>query len=316
MSGSSYPRASFMANAVLAAASAVALLSSSAPSAAGDIVVTSSDTWNNSSVIDGNVTFTASNFGFVRNGQTGVINGSITVNSGGKIENFGVITGNIFMPTGYVVNYSGGVINSGSTFNLSSYGFSNYGVLSPGGDDAVQTTSISGDFRQGLYSGKAGSYVTTLASPTSADKLAVTGDATIAGTVVVNRTGSIGNTGQVAILTATGTLAKRKRDPERLGLLPDHGFGLRLFHPHHRGQAPVELEPCDPHVLPGLGHAHGATEQGRNHPRQRRGGGQRRHPIRERLALGSKFGDGPIHHRDGPVARGLCRVHEQLVAGE
>jgi autotransporter-like protein len=197
-------RTTFMAHAGLAAASAVALLSSSGPSPAGDIVVTQQYGWQNSGTIDGNITFTGTNVGIIRN--TGSINGSITVNSGGKIENFGVITGNINMPTGYVVNYSGGVINSGATIDVNSIGFYNYGALSPGGDNAVQTTSISGDFSQGFYFSEPGSYVTTLASPTSADKLAITGDANLAGIIVVNRTGSIGNTGQVAILTAAGTL--------------------------------------------------------------------------------------------------------------
>jgi hypothetical protein len=200
MPGSVSQRASLVAHAALAAVPAFAVLSSSGPSSAADVVVTQQYGWQNSGTIDGNITFTATNVGIIRN--TGSINGTITVNSGGKIENDGVITGNIVMPTGYVVNYSGGVINSGSTIVVSTNGFLNSGVLTPGGDNAVQTTSISNYFSQG----SSGSYLTTLASPTSADKVAVTGDANVRGTVVVKRTGSIGNTGQVAILTATDTL--------------------------------------------------------------------------------------------------------------
>src|SRR5262245_48710199 len=144
-SGLSYLRASFMVHAALAIASASALLLSAAPSSAGDIVVTLQpyDGWQNSGTINGNLTFnaTSGSVGIIEN--SGTITGTITSNSGGKIENSGVITGNIIMPTGYVVNYSGGVINSGSTIDVNSIGFLNYGVLSPGSYDAVETTSIS-----------------------------------------------------------------------------------------------------------------------------------------------------------------------------
>ncbi|WP_439542731.1 autotransporter outer membrane beta-barrel domain-containing protein [Hyphomicrobium sp.] len=205
MLGSPCRRASFVAHAALAIASTSALLLSAAPSWAADIVVTRKPFeggWQNSGVINGNITFTATSGGFGTIKNSGTINGTITANSGGQLENLGVVTGNIIMPTGNILNLSGGVINSGSTIEVSANGFYNHGVLSPGGDGNVQTTSISNYYSQS----STGSYVTTLASPTSADKLEVADDARVHGKVVVNRTGVIGDTGSVTIMSSNGTL--------------------------------------------------------------------------------------------------------------
>ncbi len=115
-----------------------------------------------------------------------------------------MITGNIIMPTGYVVNYIGRRDQFRLDYRCQQHRFFELRRALPRGRRRCPDHEHLQRLQPGLVT--PGSYVTTLASPTSADKLAVTGDATVKGTVVVNRTGSIGNTGQVAILTATGTL--------------------------------------------------------------------------------------------------------------
>jgi len=134
------------------------------------------------------------------------LNGGIQTAAGNDVVvNVGTVKGNIGLGAGTnsFVNFWGGLVESGTTFSVGTgNSFENYGVISPGGWNSVQTTTFTGDYDQ--YASAA--YLTTLQGPSVADRIAVSGTAELAGAVVVNRTGAIGNSGSAVIMTSGGSL--------------------------------------------------------------------------------------------------------------
>ena len=134
------------------------------------------------------------------------LNGGIQTAAGNDVVvNVGTVKGDIALGSGAnsFVNFWGGLVESGATFSVGAgNSFENYGVISPGGGNSVQTTTFTGDYDQ--YASAA--YLTTLKGASSADRIAVSGSAEIAGAVVVNRTGAIGNSGSAVIMTSGGSL--------------------------------------------------------------------------------------------------------------
>ena len=132
------------------------------------------------------------------------LNGGLSTGGGNDaVVNAGTIKGNIDLGSGTnsLVNFW--LVESGSTLSVGAgNSVENYNVISPGGFDTVKTTALTGNYNQ--YA--SGSYITTLASVTSADKIDISGTASLLGSVVVNRTGAIGNTGSATIMTSGGTL--------------------------------------------------------------------------------------------------------------
>lgn len=102
------------------------------------------------------------------------------------VRNAGTISGNILVdaPGAAITNLSGGVINSGSDISLGTAGgtLTNSGTLAPGGSGALRTTTLSGDFVQ-TSSGKLAVDVSW--SSGVSDRLAVTGTANVAGTILI-----------------------------------------------------------------------------------------------------------------------------------
>lgn len=134
------------------------------------------------------------------------LNGGILTAAGNDVViNVGTIKGDIDLGAGTnsFVNFWGGVLESGATFSVGAgNSFENYGVISPGGWNNVRTTTFNGDFDQ--YASAA--YLTTLQGSSIADQIAVSGSAELAGAVIVNRTGAIGNSGSAVIMTSGGSL--------------------------------------------------------------------------------------------------------------
>ncbi len=219
--GSSYRRASIMAHAGLAIVAAPALLISSAPAMAACVSATRitycSDvapagvTYKNkdSGGVDATVTGTLSSITLADVGNylnnLGVITQSITTGAGLDIlANAGTIRGEIDLGAGLnsFYNNAGGIVEATRIDVGAGNYITNSGTFSPGGYDTVATTTMTGIFLQ--FSN--GTYLATLAGPASADRVDITGNATLAGSVVINRTGAIGNTGSIAIMTSGGTL--------------------------------------------------------------------------------------------------------------
>jgi hypothetical protein len=132
------------------------------------------------------------------------LNGGIQTAAGNDVViNTGTIKGNINLGTGTNSFVNFGLVESGATFSVGAgNSLENYGLISPGGWSNVQTTTFTGDFDQ--YASAA--YLLTLQGASVADQIAVSGTAEIAGAVVVNRTGAIGNTGSAVIMTSGGSL--------------------------------------------------------------------------------------------------------------
>jgi hypothetical protein len=110
--------------------------------------------------------------------------------SGGTqtVDNFGILTGSAVLGTTANVlnNHAGAVFNSGGTVNLGSGTLNNSGKLSVGGDFAIGTTALTGNFVQsnGAIFVDADMAQPGLAS--SVDRLTVSGTASLSGTVMAN----------------------------------------------------------------------------------------------------------------------------------
>ena len=112
------------------------------------------------------------------------------------IDNFGILTSGTFtdgaLSHGGTIdlrggsnafnNHAGATFNSGDAVNLGSGNtFTNWGDLSPGGADAVQTTILTGNF----VSEQGSTFTVTIGPNDSSDQLTVTGTAGLGGTVRV-----------------------------------------------------------------------------------------------------------------------------------
>ncbi len=67
------------------------------------------------------------------------------------IDNYGTLNGNLVAAgtdSTAFANLSGGLVNSGSSLQLGSGTFTNYGTLSPGGSGTIQVTELAGDYAQ------------------------------------------------------------------------------------------------------------------------------------------------------------------------
>lgn len=124
------------------------------------------------------------------------------------IRNSGTIDGSILVnaPGATVTNLSSGVINSGSDIALGTSGgtLTNSGTIAPGGSGALRTTTLSGNFVQ-TSSGKLA--IETSWNTGGSDRLAVTGTANVAGTILIKPTdlGSPqGLSRSFTVLTAAG----------------------------------------------------------------------------------------------------------------
>lgn len=125
------------------------------------------------------------------------------------INNAGTVTGDVYL-TGAsgssFNNLAGGVFNSGGIANLNGLTLNNAGTVSPGGTGTIRTTTLTGNYVQtstGVL--KVDADWTGNGGAGAADRLAITGTAALAGTVVVNpinfpTTGGL--TKQFTILTA------------------------------------------------------------------------------------------------------------------
>jgi hypothetical protein len=148
----------------------------------------------------GGIYFSASGPAIIDN--YGTVNGAsyaITTDAGDDtINNYGTVQGNVFMGSGADVftNYQSGTVYSGS--DLQAETFVNRGILSPGGPSYAQTTQIHGDIQQ-TSTGRYVVDVVEIASTVFADRIDVDGNATLAGTVVVQRSGDIGASGSIVI---------------------------------------------------------------------------------------------------------------------
>lgn len=102
---------------------------------------------------------------------------------GTTISNYGTLIGDIEIDDGNsaVLNYADGVYELGSLEFLGGGTLFNYGKLSPGGDGAISTASITGEFLQGAD----GTMLIDLDGTTS-DRIDVSGTASLAGTVQLN----------------------------------------------------------------------------------------------------------------------------------
>ena len=223
-----------MANAPLVIAAASALLLSSAPAMAACVVATgitycgdgtpTGVTWKTpasplhpAGSIEANVSGTISSITIGDAGSAiynyGVITQKIKTGAGALdlLSNFGTIRGEVDLGSGTNVftNRFEGIVEA-ATINVGTGGeFNNYGTLSPGGAGTVQTTTVTGNFVQFKkvnYTQVKGIYLVTLAGANSADRVNITGTAKLEDSVVVNRTGAIGDTGSATIMTSTGTL--------------------------------------------------------------------------------------------------------------
>lgn len=119
------------------------------------------------------------------------------------VNNFGTVIGNVALGSGTNAfnNLAGGVFDSGATVDLGGGTLTNSGTLSPGGLGTVQTTALTGNLVQNA-GGKFAVDVNLAGG--AADRLNVSGTASLNGVVVPNLT-SIGSIGQVfTILSATG----------------------------------------------------------------------------------------------------------------
>ncbi len=133
----------------------------------------------------GGMTNSVTNFGTIA--TVDGINGDAVVAILGKtasVSNFGTITGNIDLGDEFnsFNNQADGLLNSGRRIYLNGGTLTNSGTISPGGSSNIFTSAINGDLIQ-TASGKLAIDVDLVGH--SADKVLVTGNASLAGTVVV-----------------------------------------------------------------------------------------------------------------------------------
>jgi len=118
-----------------------------------------------------------------------------------------VASGATFRRSGGFTNSATGVLAGGGTIDLVGATLTNDGAVRPGGAGTIGTLSIAGNFVQG----SGGSLDVDLASGPSYDVLAVSGAATLDGTLNVNYLGGYTGAGNVhpvlAYASATGTFA-------------------------------------------------------------------------------------------------------------
>ncbi len=127
------------------------------------------------------------------------------------MNNAGVVTGDVNLEastTATFNNLAGGVFNAGAASNLNGGTLNNAGIVAPGGNGTLQTTSLNGNYVQtSTGTLKVDADWTGNAGAGSSDRLAITGTANLAGTVIVNplnfpTTGGL--TKQFTVLTADG----------------------------------------------------------------------------------------------------------------
>ncbi|MDQ8700066.1 autotransporter domain-containing protein [Hyphomicrobium sp. LHD-15] len=176
-------------------------------------------TINGGSVYGGDtgITFSTRSSGTITN--YGTISGgayAITMDDDDDtINNYGVIRGNVFMSHGDDVfnNSQSGTVESASSLAVET--FVNRGILSPGGA-SVQTTQFSGDLNQT----STGRYLVSLAESSgsvTADRIDISGNATLAGTVVVQTSGNLGASGSIVIASSDGDLTNNLGAVRRSG---------------------------------------------------------------------------------------------------
>ncbi len=120
------------------------------------------------------------------------------------VTNSGTVTGLVDLGGGTNAfnNSAGGIFNTGATVELGAGStLSNAGTLSPGGAGGVQTTVLTGK----LVQTGSGRFAVDLNMATgAADRINVSGTATLAGTVVVTLSNPQASTQQVTIVSAAG----------------------------------------------------------------------------------------------------------------
>ncbi len=111
--------------------------------------------------------------------------------------------GNVDLSTGSDVftNYRGGRVETKGSFIAAS--FKNDGVLAPGGSGVVQRTSIIGNVVQSKTGGYAVDLIKTGGGAIEADRIDISGNATLAGTIVVLPSGDLGKSGSIVIASVT-----------------------------------------------------------------------------------------------------------------
>ena len=157
----------------------------------------------------GNVSVVVGGGGSVTSHTTAIDMSGLSAN----LSNSGTINGNVYINAqdGSFINGTGGTLNAGADIYFGAYGgvfnsgtMTNSGTLSPGGAGTLRTTTLTGDFVQATGGRLA---VDTNWQAGTSDLLAVTGTATMAGTVIVNPV-ELGNqaglTRTFTILTAAG----------------------------------------------------------------------------------------------------------------
>ena len=131
-----------------------------------------------------------------------------TINLISKVPDFVDVPG---AQTNVFHNHTGATFNSGTSVVLGSDSddlFSNAGDLSPGGANAVRTTTLTGNFQNFITNEQnieeKGTFTVTIDN-TRSDRLTVTGTAELGGTVRVR--GAYSDSGPYTILSATGLSA-------------------------------------------------------------------------------------------------------------
>lgn len=130
--------------------------------------------------------------------------GTTDRNSADVVTNAGLVNGLVDLGGGANAfnNSAGGVFDTlGTVIVGAGNALTNAGTVSPGGTGTIQTTALTGDFAQtadGIFA------VDVDAGAVNADRLDVTGSATLAGSIALN-VSNLGNSqGAVTILSATG----------------------------------------------------------------------------------------------------------------
>ncbi|WP_439541830.1 autotransporter outer membrane beta-barrel domain-containing protein [Hyphomicrobium sp.] len=118
------------------------------------------------------------------------------------INNYNAIVGSVSMGLGVdaLTNTQSGIIESRAS--LSAESIVNSGILSPGGRGDIQTTQVTGNLQQ-TSTGKYAVDLVESSGAVTADRIDVDGNATLAGTVVVNTSGDLGRSGSIVIASVT-----------------------------------------------------------------------------------------------------------------